>query len=108
MNIESVSQSIGAWLENLGLSGLILSVLAALLVTVLLFVLLRIKKALTERAQETVAGLTGTWVRPFYVQDQEILSADEILRATREAVDVTWVHPDYVRYVDPAFLPVLR
>jgi parvulin-like peptidyl-prolyl isomerase len=38
----------------------------------------------------------------------ELGSAEETLRKIREAVDVTWVHPDYVRYVDPSFLPVIR
>jgi small-conductance mechanosensitive channel len=65
---------------------------AAVVVSVLGFVLYRLVSTLTRRASERIKAWEGSRIKPLQVQEQEILSADEIagLMATLVAI-VRWI-----------------
>ena len=65
---------------------------AAFVVSVLGFVLYRLVSTLTRRASERIKAWEGSRIKPLQVQEQEILSADEIagLMTTLVAI-VRWI-----------------
>lgn len=80
MSFEQIKESVSGWLAETGLSGLILSTLIALVVTLLLLLAFRVKKIVVKKVTTTITGWAGTRIQPFFVQNQEILSVENITR----------------------------
>jgi small-conductance mechanosensitive channel len=80
MHLDELHEAVSEWLDGTGLSGAVLSILIAVLATLALVLILRLKRALMSRLSRAFEGWSGTRIRPLFVQDQEIISADDTVR----------------------------
>ena len=91
MPLSEIRDSVSAWFNGLGLSGLVLSALAVVAATIGLLVTLRIKKFVVGKITVRFDTWKGTRIHAIQVQEQELLSAHEIaslLSGTLRAISV--------------------
>ena len=88
MSIADLKEAVATWIEGLGLSGIVLSAIAALVATLALLILIRIKKIVFRRLQATLERWQTSRIRPFKYQDQELLSAEEIVHLLKAMLTV--------------------
>jgi small-conductance mechanosensitive channel len=80
MSYSEIRESISQWFQGLGLSTIVISLIAAAAATVLFLVALKTTGIVFRRIHAVLDRWQQTRVRPLRYQQQEILSAEEITR----------------------------
>jgi len=80
MSFSEIREAVSQWLQDLGLSSLVITLMAAAAATFLFLIALKVNGIVFRRIHTVLERWQKTRIRPIRYQQQEILSAEEITK----------------------------